>query len=80
MNLDLRALLRTIEEKVIMNGERLLHHLLGVPLFSTSRATKVLTIVPPGALHLAVRGLEDETHYAHVCSLPGIKPLQVFIS
>ena len=37
MNLDLRTLLRTIEEKVIMNGARFLHHLLGVPLFSTSR-------------------------------------------
>ena len=37
MNLDLRALLRTIEEKVIMNGARFLHHLLGVPLFATSR-------------------------------------------
>ena len=36
-NLDLRPLLRTIEEKVIMNGARFLHHLLGVPLFATSR-------------------------------------------
>ena len=73
MNLDLRALLRTIEEKVIMNGERLLHHLLGVPLFSTSRASKALTIVLPGALHLSVYGLEHESHYVHVCSLPGNK-------
>ena len=70
MNLDLRALLRTIEEKVIMNGERLLHHLLGVPLFSTSRASKVLTIVLPGALHLSVYVLEHKSHNVHVCSLP----------
>ena len=71
-NLDVRGQHKAIEEKVISNGGRFRFDLRGVPLGSTSRATNVLTIVRPGAHHLVVRGLQDESHYVHVCSLPGL--------